>query len=372
MSTESFEGYCLSELLYQILFESGQVMGITLSYNKFPRKFIIQKLNNRLNQFVLNSQCIRKTAILLTKKDYGRYKLPENCMDGGIIGSPKFFIDASNYIQLFIRDTQWLDGNYDGWRTGPSATPQYAYMSDSYGNIGLLGVYPKPSVDGTNYAVSPNTGVVVGSTIPVATMDIPGVATGNGTATALGDTTVDFTILGLVAGMSVMNVTDGSTCNIVTVAEHVITTTALSGGSDNLWSVADSYTILAGEYGVITTWGGPDQCIFSSQVGEMTNINVPAGNILLEFIPYPLPFPEVGGDDIYPEIPKLYHMGLAMGVVADLLTTFTEKTKEFERAKVYDKMFWSDVALARNKKKSRPFGDKPVTITPKRSGFRNR
>ena len=51
--TTDMQGFCLSDLLYQISFEIGQVSGGNVSNSKFPRKFIIQKLNDRLNMFVL-------------------------------------------------------------------------------------------------------------------------------------------------------------------------------------------------------------------------------------------------------------------------------------------------------------------------------
>jgi len=311
-------------------------------------------------------------ALLRVKEDYSRYKLPLNCMDGGIVGEPKYYTDEDEYTCLKRRDPQWLDDHYDGWRTAPSSSPEFAYIGESYGNIGMLGVYPAPDADGTDYSLSPDTGVVTGGDIPGATNNITGLATGAGTATSLADTAVDFTTMGLVEGMAILNVTDGSTCNITAVAAHAITTTALSGGSDNLWSVGDSYNILAGEYGVLTAWDDDDVFFFSSEVGATANITVPAGNIQIDYIPYPMPFPETGNDDQYPEIPRLYHMSLAMGVVADLLNTFNEKTKEFARAQVYDKQFWAAVSVAKSKKTARPFDEKPARIVPRRSGFRRR
>jgi hypothetical protein len=207
-------------------------------------------------------------------------------------------------------------------------------------------------------------GVVTGGDLPGATNNIAGVATGGGTGTSLQDTTVDFTDMGLVAGMAVLNVTDGSTCNISSIAANEITTTALSGGTDDTWGVGDSYNILAGEYGVITSWEDDDIAIFSSEVGGIANITVPAGNIQVDYVPYPLPFPESGNDDQHPEIPKLYHMDYAMGVVADCLRTFTEGSKEFQRAAYYEGIFNAAVVQARAKKSERPFLDAPISFRP--------
>jgi len=364
-TTELYVGLKLSTLLNTILYELGQLIGTTENYNKFTRAFLVRKLNDRQNKFVYHSQCIRKTAYLLCKEDYKTYKLPINCMDGGVIGMPKYYSSSTAYQNLEIKTTEWLDDHYEGWLVDTSTTPQYAYIAPSYGNIPMLGVYPAPDADGTSYTLDPDTGIVSGGDTPGATNNISGTATGGGTSTALADTGgVDFTSYGLVAGMAILNNTDGSTCNIVTInSASSITTTALTGGTDNTWTSGDSYNILAGEYGVITSWVSDDVFIFSSEIGGVANITVPAGNIRVDFIPYPLSFPETGNDNQYPEIPKLYHHDFAMGIVADCLRTFTEGSKEFERASYYEGLFNQAVMLARARG-SRPFTKQPTSFVP--------
>jgi len=369
--TTNFDGLTLSDILEIIADEVGDSSGGVPQYSKFSRKNIIRRLNDRLNKFVFHSQCIRKVAILQTKAGYKNYKLPSNCMDGGIIGQPKYFIDTGNsYQELYIRDIQWLDDHYQGWLTDADSQPLYSYLGESYGNIPMLGVYPAPDVDGTSYLISPDTGIVTGASLPSTFNNITGQATG-GSGSSLVDSTMDFTTMGLVAGMAVLNVTDGSSASIVTIAATTLTLTALIGGLDNTFAMGDSYNILSGEYGVVTSWSGDDIYLFSSEVGEIANITVPEGNIRVDFIPYPTSFPETGGDDQVPEIPKLYHYDFALGVVADLLSTFNEKTKEFQRAQYYEQKFMTAVALAKSKKDSRPFNDKPVQFVPKRRGWRN-
>lgn len=363
-TTELYVGLNLSTLINTILYELGQLSGTTESYNKFTRAFLVRKLNDRQNKFVYHSKCIRKMALLRMKADYREYKLPSHCMDAGVIGYPKYYSSTTSYANLPIKTKDWLDDNHEGWITESSGEPMYAYMGDSYGNIPTLGVYPAPDTSGTNYTISPDTGIVIGGDLPGTTSNISGIATGNGTATALGDTTATFTTMGLVAGMAVLNVTDGSSASISSVAANVVTTTALTGGTLNLWTAGNSYNILAGEYGVITSWEDDEVVIFSSDVGEIVNITVPAGNIRVDYVPYPLPFPETGNDLQYPEIPKLYHMDLAMGVVADCLRTFTEGSKEFNRAAYYEGIFNNAVGLARTKKSDRPFNDPPMSFRP--------
>ena len=374
VTTEPYSGLNLSDLLKQIYFEVGQVSGQNISYDRFPRWYVVQKLNDRQNKFVFHSQCLRKVSIIQLKSGYRNYKIPDNCMDGGILSYPKYFLETDSYQNLEIKDIKWLDDHYEGWLTDPSSDePLYVYMGESYGNIQMMGVYPPPDTDGDSYILSPDTGITVGSSLPGTASNISGQATGGG-ATSLIDTTKDFASYGLVAGMAVLNVTDGSKGVVSSIATTTITlASALSGGGDNTFTAGDSYNILAGEYGVVTSWEDGDKIIFASEVGEIANITVPKGNIRIDYIPYPLPFPPTGNDYQFPEIPKLYHMDYGMGIVADLLKTFQETTKEFQRASYYENIFNQAVTMARSKKYSRPYGDKPVSIRPinKRAWRRN-
>lgn len=364
--TETYDGLTLDQLLKHIYFELGQVTGEDISYSRFPRWYVIDKLNDRLNKFVSFSECLRRPAIIQMKAGYRNYKLPSNCMDGGIVSYPKFFSEVDAYQNLEIKDINWLDDHYEGWKVDPPAdVPEYVYMGESYGNMQMMGVYPPPNVDGDSYVVTPGTGIVTGPTLPGTTNNINGAATG-GSSILLDDSAVDFTTFGLVPGMAVLNVTDGSQGVIQSVAAHEITlAVALTGGISNVFSAGDSYNLLAGEYGVLTSWSSlAETILFGSDVGVLSTIQIPKGNIQIDYIPYPLPFPQTGGDGQIPEIPKLYHMDLAMGVVADLLGTFNETTKEFQRASTYDSRFGAAATRARGKKDSRPYKDKPVSFKP--------
>lgn len=364
-TTGFYSGLTLSELEKHILFEIGQVTGTTVSYNRFPQWFIRDKLNDRQNKFVLASQCLRKTALLLCKADYRTYKLPLNCMDGGVIAA-KYYDSSDSYVELEFKDILWLDEHCPGWLVADSSdAPMYCYMGESYGNIQMLGIYPPVDADGTSYTLDPDTGVVIGEDLPVTATNITGTATGGG-GTTLEDSAVDFTDMGLVAGMYVRNVTDGSIAYIQTVAETTLTFAAtLSGGSDNTFAAGDSYEILAGEYGVLTSWTDDESYIFGSEAGLLANITVPAGNIRIDYVPYPLSFPATGNDDQYPEIPKLYHMDYAAGVIADLLRTFNEQSKEFQRAQFYEQIFQAAASRALAKKTNRPFNQRMHRIMPK-------
>lgn len=364
--TGYFQGHTVTMLERLILWELGQVSGTTISFSRFPKWMIREKLIERQNFFVAKSKCIRKFALLVADEGTKQYRLPLNCMDNGVI-SAQYYDSATSYEDLELRDTLYLDANYPGWRLEGNSTPSIAYMGDYYGNIPMIGVYPPPDSDGTNYASAPETGLYIGSTLPAASNNYTGVAT-SGSATTLGDTEVDFTTYGLVAGMYVRNVTDGSYGYITIIAANQLTISTLTGGTANVFAAGDTYNILAGEYGVITSWANDDQYIFGSEVGLVNNITVPAGNIRVDYVPYPLPFsydPTVadasqGADEQYPDIPKLYHQALAHGVIADLLGTFHENSREFQRAGFYEQKFLDQVVDASRSKFTRPFQQVPT------------
>lgn len=344
-----------------VLWEIGQVSGTTISFDRFPKWLIRQKLIERQNYFVSKSKCIRKFALLVAKQGTKQYRLPLNCIDNGVI-SAQYYMTSTSYEDLDLRDTLWLDANRAGWRTAGNGTPEVCYQGDYYGNIGMIGAYPAPDADGTNYASSPETGLYIGTALPAASNNYSGTATGGG-ATSVQDSTVDFTTYGLVSGMYVRNINDGSYGYITVIAAHELTISALTGGSANVFAPGDTYNILAGEYGVITSWANDDQYIFGSDVGLVTNLTVPEGNIRIDYVPYPLPFsydPAVadadqGADEQYPDIPKLFHQALAYGVIADLLQTFHESSREFQRGQFYEQRFMDAVVEASRSKFTRPF-----------------
>lgn len=359
-----YSGETILELERLALWELGNVIGTSVDYGRFPRWLLRKHFNNRQNKFVFESECIKKFALILCKNTYRQYKLPLNCIDGGVLAA-KYYITSTSYEDLDIVDLEYMNDRMQGYLIEGDSQPEYAWMGDSYGNIPILEVHPAPDSDGTAYTVSPDTGVTVGGDLPGATSNVSGSASG-GSATTLDDTTVDFTSMGLVAGMSVQNVTDGSAAVILSVATTKITfASALTGGTANTFSAGDSYEILAGEYGVLTDWENDERYIFGSEVGVLSQITVPAGNIRIDYIPYPLTFPASGNDGQYPEIPKLYHMDYAMGVVADCLRTFHEKSKEFQRAAFYEAIFMAAVATAKGARQARPFRKKPVRIVPR-------
>jgi hypothetical protein len=295
-------------------------------------------------------------------------------MDGGLI-SAKYYTSASDYVDLIVRDTLWLDEHRYGWRTEQEADPEFIMVSPSYGNSQTFSVHPIPDTDGGSYTAALDTGVYLGASMPGTGSNLNGTCDSAGNSTTLNDSTTDFTKYGLVAGMAVRNLTDGSVAKLSTVADHqLVMSSALTGGSDNTFANADAYLILAGEYAVVTDIKNMDRYVFASEIGMLDNLTIPADTILIEFMPFPLAFPFdpettdalQGYLNMYPELPKAYHHGLAMGVVADLLRTFNESSKEFQRAEAYENMFKSSALQAMEAKFARPFDDTGVRFSVRR------
>lgn len=373
-STGKFVGYNITELEQIALFELGQVSGTTVSYSRFPRWLIRQKLTERQNLFAAMTQCLKKLALIPAQDGRRTYRLPINCMDGGVI-SAKYYTSASDYDELDIRDTRWLDEHRQGWRTEGEADPEIAFMGSSYGNTQTISVHPVPDTDGESYADNLDTGVYLGSSCPGTGTNITGTATSTGDSTTLNDTAKTFTAEGLVAGMAVRDLTDGSYGKLLTInATSLILSDALTGGENNIFTSGDSYIVLAGEYAVVTSVTQGDRYIFASEIGMLENLTIPADTILIEYVPYPSAFPfdpsatdaNQGWLTMYPEIPRDYHYALAMGAVADMLRTFNENTKEFNRAEAYEARFNEAVALGKINKAGRPFEDSHPSFVPAR------
>jgi len=368
----NYKGYMVAELEQLIMWELGQVSSTTPSYTRFPKWLIRQKMTERQNKFALLSNCLTKFALIAVKEDYRTYCLPAKAMEGGIV-SAKYFYDDEEYTDLQIVDRAYLDDHEAGWLTADSGDPQYIFPDLTYGNIATIGIHPKPDESATEYDGSDDTGIYIGTTAPGAGANHSGTTTSAGAGTTINDTNSTFTKLGVVAGMYALNVTDGSYARITVVADNALTTATLTDGTDDTWASGDSYLILSGEYATLTFPDDIEKYAFGYKIGALSNITIPTGNIYVEYIPYPLAFAHdytaadsaQGYDYQYPEIPKLYHFALAMGVVADLLGTFHEKSKEFQRAKFYEDIFNGSVMQARGNKESRPFKRKPVQIYPK-------
>lgn len=358
-----YKGLTLSELQDLILWNIGQISGTSGVYTRFTKAYIRQLINERQVEFVERTHCLRKQAIIREKDGLRQYKLPSICIDNGVIGV-KHYLTSTNYEELEIKDQDYMDTTHQGYLTDSDSDPYWCWQGPSVGNRGTINVYPTPSTDGSNYISSMDTGIYYGTDLPVAMNSISATCT-DGSATSVTDSGEDFTKDGLVEGLYVLNVTDGSYGYITTIAAETLTISSLTGGTDNTFTAGDVYTILAGEYIVYINWeDDTEKYLFGYRPGILSTITVPADHIYIDFVPYPAHFPDADCDDVYPEIPKKYHKALADGVVSNLLESFHEKSKEFNRAAYYEARFQAAVAECSTKKSSRPFQVKPSAMRP--------
>lgn len=358
-----YKGYTVDELCEAVLWELGQVTGTTAIYTRFSKAQIRKKLTKRQNEFVYASHCLKKYALIPCVSGIRQYRLPTNCMDGGLI-SAKFYATSTAYEELEIKDYDYMNTAGEGYLTDSDSQPDMCFQGASYGQQQTLEIYPGPDTTGTDYATGDDTGVTIGESLPQMSDNIAGTATGGGATTCI-DTGVTVTDLGLYAGMYIRNVTDSSYAAMVSFDTNTITHATLTGGTANVFAADDDYLIMAGEYITLVRATQQDDYLFGYQMGILSNITVPAYNLLIEYVPYPIEFPASGIDDyLYPEIPKRFHEDLAMAVVGDFLKSFHEKTKEFQRAQYYEGIWQKAIAEGKSMKESRPFKNKPVQMRP--------
>jgi hypothetical protein len=366
-----FIGHTVTDLERFILWELGQLSGTTIGYSRFPKWLIRAKLTERQNLFVKLSQCLKRYALISLVDGYRTYPLPQNCMDNGVLGI-RYYTDSSSYTDLDLYDEAWLDDNCSGWRVADEGTPLYAFKPQSYGNVQTVGLYPTPDTSGTPYSASLGTGIYYGTDLPQAGYNITGTTTSLGDSTTLNDSNIHFDEIGIVAGMYVRNMTDGSYARAATLADHTLTTTTLAGGTANIWGNGDTYKILSGEYMVECSQTYGERYLFGYNEGVLETITIPDDTLFISYVPYPVPYwygastadADHLNNDQYSEIPREHHIALAYGVMADLLSSFHENSKEFNRATYYEGLFMTHVQRAKADQATSPFQTKSRGFYP--------
>lgn len=273
-----------------------------LNYNRHSRVSILNALNLANLEVVARKKCLSAWAIMILKAGYGQYLPPSDCLQ------PKdayFYKSATSYVHLTRegwKSRAWLDRYMGGWRTS-NGDPYRAFIGDTSGNVTKIGFTPKPATAGTDYTASPDTGVVVGVSGMTTTGNIIGTNLTAHATICTDSAGRTMSSLGITVGMMALNVNDGSKGQISAVSGTTFTVT-LTGGTANTWALGDSFTILAGEYGVVTSLTGDEEYIFSSDKGELIAINALTGNVYLEYYRKPM---QLQFDTQYPEIPQELH-----------------------------------------------------------------
>jgi hypothetical protein len=184
--------------------------------------------------------------------------------------------------------------------------------------------------------------VVISTNLGTIGGNLTGLHNGADDSANLVDTTKNFSTLGVVAGQVVFNATDGSSGQITAIST---TTNAndtlemtLAGGTDNNWDIGDSYQVMAGEYGEVIQIDADDQYIFSNELGGMQALNVPTGNLLIQYYRYPGLMTDASH---YPEVYRYFQKALPYGAAQKLLEEERTNSRMAEQAQ-YCMAMWNN------------------------------
>ncbi len=299
VQTGLYDGLQLLELKLRTLDILKQDREATTKYVRYKETAILAGLNEGLVEFAKQTKCIKGMAIIELKAGFSQYKPPSDFLD---IDKAFFYQSASSYWELNQKTRAWMDNHWPGWRT-VTGDPWNVYFGDNYGNIRKLGFYPEPDTDGTAYSAGDDTGVFTTSTGVTSTGNVTGQNNAASATICTDSEGRTLSSLGITVGLTAVNVTDGSQGQISAVSGSTFTA-ALSGGTADTWAVGDSFMVLVGEYGVITSWTGDEQYFFNSDIGAMIDIGELVGNVKLEYARRPL---KLQFDVQYPEIPPEFH-----------------------------------------------------------------
>jgi hypothetical protein len=324
------DGYTLLQLRERIAYNLGMVAAGVVSYSRFPATIMNNVINEVQREVAVSVPTIRKVCIVNSTANKGWYLCPMMMIPKGIAAA-YFYDTTTSYEKLKIYDRDRIDEEYDGWKTADSGTPEIIVPGmQMYGNRFTFEVYPAPDTSGS-WTVQP-TGVYLGGAPATTTTSVTGIATG-GNTTTLTNTTIDFTTLGLAAGMVVWDVTDSGYGSILTIAAHTLTLSAAMTNAAS-FGAGDSYEIITDFTGVISDWDDDDeQYIFSSELGEISDLQPQANNILLEYYSYPINL-SIDGD--YPQMPKTLQDVLIDLSTARLARMGHEKTRQNDLAAEYE------------------------------------
>ena len=320
-TTGLYEGLTLEELKARTLDRLKQK---PLNYDRYNEGAIGRALNDALQESGRVLRHLKSFAIITLKDGTSQYKPPTEML---LPDKAFFYQSATSYYELPYKTRQWLDSHKRGWRT-QNGDPSYMYPGDTYGNLRKLGFTPTPDTDGEDYTASPDTGIYASESGMTTTGNITGTAS-VASSTVLTDSAArDLADEGVVVGMMVVNVTDSSSGQISAISGATVTAT-LAGGTANAWVVGDSFTILAGEYGVVVDWAGDEEYLFTAEIGGMVDVDTIENNVYLEFVKRPLP---LQFDSQYPQLPPELHIYLPDGAAWFLNRNAPRGTKEFQEA----------------------------------------
>ena len=324
VATGLYEGLTLQELKYRCLDGLKIDRDRSNRYDKYKEASITAALNDAQMEWAKRTRCLKSFAIIELKSGYSQYKPPSEM----ILPERAFFYQSgTSYYELDLKTKNHLDIYVPGWRI-VSGDPLIMYPGENYGNLRKLGFYPTPDTDGDSYTLSPDTGVYASSTGVTSTGNVTGQNSAASATVCTDSAGRTLSSLGVTVGLTAVNVTDGSKGQISAVSGSTFTLT-LAGGTANTWAIGDSFMVLVGEYGVVTSWANDEQYLFSADIGAMIDISTLTNNVLLEFVKRPL---ILQFDTQYPEISPESHMYLPDYVVWKLKRSNPRKSEDYADA----------------------------------------
>ena len=306
------------------------------AFGKYPEYRLRKKINLVYSNMVTMSRALRSWFIITLKKNYTQYPVPLNCFD---IGEVYYYSSATSYAKLEIYEEELLEDLLSpGWRSY-SSTPQYCYVADRNRMLVKLGVAPAPNVDGT--AITLGAGISSKAQPYGVTNAVSGSAgVGSAALTYVDSHGQNFNELGIIPGLTIVNITDGSSGVISSLATtntnyDTIICTSLIGGSTNTWTPGDEMRMESGEYNNFIEIGQTDaEWILSPTIGQLPTpgITMAAGNLLVRGFMQPILLRDYYQ---YPELNPMFHQAIAEGAAAELGMQEPADSPEFAQAQVY-------------------------------------
>ncbi len=316
------------------------------SFVKYSEYRVKKKINQAYSEIMALTRTLKSWFIVPLTANYSQYPVPVNCFD---IFKVYYYSSAATYTELPVVDESFLEDELlPGWKSTAS-TPKWAFVADRSKMVIKLGVAPAPSSSATAITLASTVSQKAqpyGATEAVSGSAAPGSAT-NVYVDSGGQ---DFSDLGVIVGLVILNTTDGSRGTITSVSttntsnDTLTCSGNLSGGSLNVWTPGDEMRIIGGEYGGHIDIGDTEaEYLLAPNAGQLPlpSITMAANNLLVQGYMYPI---LLINDNQYPELAPPFHYYIALRAAGLLGQEEPTDSPEFSKAKDY--MAESDQALA--------------------------
>ena len=337
------EAKVLKKLWIQFSLETNSWAPET-AFAKYDRTRVRDAINEAYVYMASFGRMIQSWFIIPLKESYGQYPVPLNVVD---VDKVFYFTSATDYEELTVYDRSILDEISPGWRT-ETGVPERAYQGDWSRTNRKLGVTPTPIADATAVTLD---STVLNRPTPYGSVEAVSGSANPDSGTDYVDTSgQNFYNLGVVPGMVILNISDGSRGTITSLGttnstyDTILCSGGLSGGSTDTWTPGDEMRIIGGDYGGIIEIGDTEAgYLLAPNSGQLPSpgITMAAGNLLIEAYIIPVMLNNLYQ---YPEIHPMFHPGIVFGAAAILGGEEPVDSPEFKQAGEYQRRFEGYVA----------------------------